>query len=200
MTRLTNDMRADIVSALMTHKFDDEVSVLCDERAGIALAVYEHHYAGTLERMDKLPKGWLQTEGVVRFRAAGYNHQYNFSGRIFGRPQTLSSFISNKRENVEKRQQAQWVGRTLQTYEATHDIAVRVEKHEAAAAALAERVTQARAQATATLDRFTTVEKLIDAWPEIKPFIPAGKAPPPAVPALPTQHLNQMFDLPVEAE
>jgi len=204
MTRLTNDMRSDIVHALMEHTFNDEVRVLCDERAAIANDVYDIHYTGKSERMEKLPKGWLRTDHDVQFRAAGTDHTYYLSGKInvYGRHAIapLMQFDANRREDVQRRFLQCDYGKTTQVFDPEHSISVRVQIHEASAVALVERVSNARAQAAATLDQFYTVEKLLEAWPEIKPFIPQAKRPAPALPAVPVAALNALFDLPVETQ
>lgn len=207
MPRLTNDIRGTIVNALMVHKFDSAVEALCVERADIARQVYEHHYKRDLKRMNDLPDGWLLTDGDVKFDASGTIRSYYFSGKMYGSnwssrwQNEVCDFPSNSgRVAVEYRFRADEHNRTICTFDANHPIAEAVERHEAAGEALAEQIKAARAQATATVGRFTTTEKLIEAWPEIKPFIPEKAAPPPALPALPTQHLNSMFDLPVGDE
>jgi hypothetical protein len=197
-------MRSDIVHALMEHTFNDEVRVLCDERAAIANDVYDIHYAGKSERMEKLPDKWLRTYYRVEFRAAGADQAYYLSGKIdvYARHEVapLMQFTANHREDVHRRVLNCDYARCLKVFEPESGISVRVQIHEASAVALAERVKNARAQAAATLDQFYTVEKLLEAWPEIKPFIPEAKRPAPALPAVPVAALNALFDLPVETQ
>lgn len=207
MVRLTNDIRSTIVNALMEHKFDGEVAGLCAERAAIAAAVYDTHYKRDLKRINDLPEGWLRTDDDISFEASGTKRQYQFSGKIYGNRWTerwgndICDFKSNNVITlVYRRFRADDHGNTVAVYDANHPIAEAVEKHEARGEALAERIRTARKSAAATMGQFTTSEKLIEAWPEIAPFIPAQAAPKPSLPAVPVSHLNAPFDLPVEAE
>lgn len=201
MTRLTNDMRGEIVTALIHHTFDARVATLCDERAAIATSVYDLHYAKDRKAMDALPDGWLPTNDGVRFRAGATEWTLYFCGVLHGRYGAYSNLAcmpSNKRVPQTKRVLERQSGRIVEVFDAQHPIAERVEASAASLDALNEEVNAAKRTAQATLNRFTTVEKLLEEWPEIKPFIPANKQPQAPVPALPTQHLNKMFDLPVE--
>lgn len=206
MTRLTNDTRGAIVTALIHHTFDDEVRVICDEREGIANDVYNLHYARDLKRMEALPKGWLPTDSDVQFEAAGSNYTLQFSGKLYGFRYTqraeneLCDFPSNQRDQVSHIFKYSEYNRTVAVFDAHSDIATRVELHRAAIESLSERIVTARKTAAATLAQYTTVEKLIEAWPEIEPFVPKAVAPPPSLPALPTAHLNALFGLPVTEE
>lgn len=202
MTRLTKDMCATISLGLIEHTFNSRVAALVVERAQIAQEIYDLHYKPDMKRINDLPEGWLPVHSSIAFESVGSRYNYHFSGQLFRRWSSQFSFQhlkANQPIHTHRRFKQSDNG-AVEVFDAKHPIAVRVEKHEAAAAALHNEVLTAWKTAGASLDNFTTVEKLLDEWPEVKPFVPAAVAPTPSLPALPTQHLNKMFDLPVGDE
>lgn len=204
MTRLTNDMRGTIVNALIEHTFDDRVAELVKERSIIALEIYALHYKRDGKRMDDLPDGWLPTAFNIKFVSGGCHNVYNLNGKIgtrYSRTLSFEHLKANHPETTLKRfKHCDVSSGPLMAFDAEHPITRRIENNEALVASLHDEVLTAQKTARATLDRFTTVEKLLVDWPEIQPFIPPVAAPSPSLPALPTQHLNEMFDLPVETD
>ncbi len=67
---------------------------------------------------------------------------------------------------------------------------------ESCSEALVKKSEGLRAQVAATLNQFTTVEKLLDSWPEAKELLPKEKAVKTALPAVRVKDLNCLIGLP----
>lgn len=62
--------------------------------------------------------------------------------------------------------------------------------------AFLEERNEAKEKMDAIMAKFSTVKSLLDAWPEMAPFVPKEVAPLP--PSLPIYEMNKMLGLPVE--
>jgi len=201
-TRLTNDTRENIRTALINQRFADEYTALRAEFAAFALDVYNDVFnPSTRRKMEELPAGWLQKDDDIKINfdvpgERGYC-QLNFNGTVSG----LSSSIGTCPETVHRLFPHNKHGVCCKSYERGHALSIRY-------AALTERRIDleatkdaAKTKLTAALWSLTTVEKLIEIWPDAEPFAApflAGKVP--NLPSVPVAALNEILRLPVAAE
>jgi hypothetical protein len=201
MTRLLNSMREKITDNLMVHSFLPRCEQKMVEQAQLAAAVYDDFYSGKeREVINGLPAGWLSSWDYVRCRVDENDLSLNFngwigSGPVFG---VLIDASVKRPEKTERRFASCDGGRYVKVYEGNKGLGKRLLAYSRDCGALDEQLRDARRKAEATLAKFTTVEKLIETWPEIEPMTVGVCAPAPAsLPALATDTLNNMFGLPV---
>lgn len=194
-TRLNIDNRNAIIKDALAHRFGAEVKALIDERAEFAAAVYDDicKKADRL-KMAELPDGWLpKTDNIAVQFGADFTRIY-FNGRVHG---DLCKATDYRRDD-ERRVLAKHNSGCAKAYEATHKLASEHARLRAKETDLRTAYKQAAQSMMTALNRVSTVKKLIETWPEIAPFASCHETGKPSLPALPTDQLNKLLDLPVE--
>lgn len=197
MTRLVNAMRDGIVSRLMKHSFDDQRRAFQAEHAALAMTIYNDIY---IPAVRKRMNGWLNTASNIQISYAGTVGRFEFDGdygKYVNGYDTYLLYIATGEPPKVMRFPWEDLGSTLKVYEATDPIAEQIVEFMTKRSNLIETIKKAEKQATATVEAYTTVEKLIEAWPEIEPFIDEkDRLVPITAVALPVEALNDMFKLP----
>lgn len=168
--RLNTFIRDSIIGSLLAKRFDGEKKQLLKEQAEFAVRLYRVLYP-EWQRFVRLPKGWLLQAPSFSARIRGERHRFQLNAEF--------RFPSEDRE------------RTLQDeglIKEFKQLQERLAKHED------DRIT-ARQQGRALLHSVTTVKKLLEVWPEVKPFLPKDVATVTCALALPVPALNTMFRL-----
>lgn len=193
-TRLTTSIREAITKAALAHRFKDEVEALIDAKAEFAASVHEDLYKKSdRQKMDELPDGWLvNTQDIGVQFGMGFSRIY-FNGYTYG---VLVKATSYKRDD-RKRVLAKHSSGCAKAYEATHKLSVKHIELDGRERDLRQAYEAAERQIKAALGEVTTIKRLIETWPEIAPFAEKYEAEKPNLPALPTQQLNKILDLPV---
>lgn len=195
--KLTKYMRDGIRDRMLRHRFSEEVNALIETRAKLAWDFYRDGFtAEELRMINSLPSGWLPTRSSVYVNIGGRSVTIPFSGTLYGDAGVYKTVqVTTKHERFP----ADRTGSYLKSYQATDVLAVMHEKVDNQITDLTERVNLAKKQVEAALNSATTVGRLIELWPEVEPFTrhlqPTG---PNTLPALPTQDLNRLLNLPVE--
>ena len=196
-TRLTNDIRAAICEALLKHRFTDAVTAHAKDMAAFALEVYEDKYKKAARAaMNSLPDGWLYESSDINVTLGASYQRLNFNGSEYG---DLAKFNASYGDTVTFRVLAKDKGVCANVYDAGSNMASRYEKLRAKSQDLKTQITEARRQVGAALSSVTTVKRLIETWPEIEPFARKFEGEKSHLPALPTDALNAILDLPVAA-
>lgn len=176
--KLTNATRKIILNRLISHRFDKPRDALMEREYALAEECYATAFdANTLATLSELPKGWTPMR-------TGY------SGKVAGCWVELC-FKDNK----------QWpYSRDVPALSHPNPVAQKVldflhdrKEHAAAREAAANTI-------KGTLASYTTLEKLVDAWPEVEPFVFGLGTVRPNLPAIQTGKLNALLDLPVETK
>lgn len=198
--RLTHDIRENIATAALRHRFIKEIEALAADRAALASDVYNDVYRkADREKIEALPAGWLPT---VRYAAAKFGEagcaytQLQFDGSFYGKIQSLrirnGTADRQDRRCLYKHQNGCW-----KVYEANHKLAVRHGTLSDREASLLASIRTAERQIEASLNSVSTVGALVKAWPEIEPFVKSLCPVTSRLPTLPTASLNEMLKLPV---
>lgn len=192
-TRLTTAIREKIVADLLRHRFENDVVDYRDNMASLASAVYEDLYSES-DRvlLDSMPEGWMPVEASIGVTFADSYTRLYFGGYLTGDMAAMSSYEAVYRPFAAKHR-----GGCVKTYEARHKLAIRAEKLSAQKDSLKEKISEAKRAANSALSSVATVKRLIEGWPEIAPFAAKYEGEKPALPALPTNILNNILDLPV---
>jgi hypothetical protein len=196
--RLTNEIREEISTAMLRHKFSAELSALVADRAEFALAVYFDLYkVADRKRIDALPDGWLPTSSEIKYRAGASYESTPFNGRFHGDLNTALPITKEPVKSVylpfaEKHNRS-----CVASYDTDHKLAVQHSELQTRFKDISSRYEVAKGQVRAALSRANTTGRLIELWPEAQPFCKPYEAAAPALPTIRTAALNALLDLPV---
>jgi Nucleotide modification associated domain 5 len=194
--RLNADLRSTICEAALAHRFNSDIQKLTDERANLARIIYEDVYQLNLKKMLALPDGWLPKSNRIKVQFGEEITALMFNGQLYGR-RHLDDMLNRNSETVERVVLASDTrANVMKVYGARDRVALALTQMSNDTATASETIKTARNQTMATLNQFHTVEKLIEKWPEIKPFIPE-KQTLVLLPAIAKEKLNELLDLPV---
>lgn len=180
-TPLNNETRNHIRSAVLKHRFEKEAKRLDKVRDGTADEFYNQMLTPSQRRIiNTAPEGWFREKTGVFFYVMGESHYCAFPD---DKPRRVPSNFERYSNNAVRASDSEGVGLTVKTYYA--DKKKMDDDRDAASAAVGE-----------TLRAFRYVEDLVEAWPEVKKFIPkdAVKAATTAL-AIPPKQLNEMLGL-----
>ena len=193
-TRLTVSIREAITRAALSHLFADEVKALIDAKAEFAASVHEDLYKKSdRQKMDELPDGWLVNAENIGVQFGTVFSRVYFNGYTYG---VLIKATKYKRED-RKRVLAKHSSGCAKVYDATHKLSIKHADLDGRERDLRQAYEAAERQIKAALGEVTTIKRLIETWPEIAPFAEKYETEKPSLPALPTQHLNKILDLPI---
>ncbi|WP_417847094.1 Nmad5 family putative nucleotide modification protein [Thalassospira povalilytica] len=179
--KLSNEIRNNIIKALIKHRFAADQEAIDQREASLADKLYCDYYgAATRKQMDKMPDGALPVTRDTFVTFAGCRDTLKFSSerRCF-----YIDRLGGSTMRVAK-------------YDAHHAYTLEWHALENARKDLKERKSQAANKAEAVLKSVGSSKRLLEIWPEVEPFLP----PEPAkvqLPATITQDLNKALDLPV---
>lgn len=196
--RLTNEIREEITTAMLRHRFSTELSALVADRADFALAVYNDLYkTADRKRIADLPGGWLPTDSGIKYLCGTSFETTPFNGRFYGSlnsslPETKDASKSICMPFASKHHRT-----CVATYEATHKLAIRHAELQNRFKDISDRHSTAASQVKSALSRASTTGRLIELWPEVEPFCKGYEAAAPSLPSIQTSKLNALLDLPV---
>lgn len=202
MTNLNQDLRNAIVSAAIKHRFADECEQLLQQARFIANDAYLSHYnPEILKKMTALPQGWLEEKEEFKVQFGFAVHHLHFTGFHHSIPSVVSRPWLEE-EKLQKEQRRRFLKKDLEArvvhcFDFQHPLTLRVDAHQKSKEDLRAQISAARDETHRALSKFRTVKTLIEAWPEIAPFIPAASSKA-YLPAIPVATLNKILDLPVD--
>lgn len=198
MTRLVISHKEKIVKSAIDAKFEPLAHALYREMAGLAFACYNELYPPlVLNNMTRLPEGWLPKQGHLTFQFGPAVIRLSFNGFDYGYFKLGDYRLENE---TKLRVQSRHTGGVCAVYEEgspmDNEYTALVNKRKA----WEEQRSTATKLTAATLDKFTTVEKLLEAWPEIEHHVLSTEPDliQPKLPAIPLMQLNTLLDLPPE--
>jgi len=200
-TKLTNHSREQICREVLQHRFSAEVEKLIADRAAFADRVYNDVFSKSArEKMAALPDGWLPEESNigVQFGSGSSFERLSFDGSFYGELRNAVKDDGAEKEAVHRRIPYRLRG-CAKAYEPDHKLSVAFDALEARMKDLKKQFYEARATVNSALLNVTTLNKLVETWPEVAPFIARFNAAPVKLPAIPTDQLNKLLDLPVAA-
>lgn len=202
--RLTKDMREQIAAKVINYKFGSTMlSELRHEQASIAQAVYNDMLSEKEKVLiESLPNGWLPESEYVSVRFGGEYTQLWFNGTITSLPYNMTRIlgINSGLKTVTKRIPSYATRHAAKTFNARHALSERYSGLGIKLSKFKEDYTTSNTMLSATLKKATTSNRLIELWPEIKPFVEAVVGKPAASStalAIPIASLNERFGLPV---
>lgn len=200
MTRLTNDIRDSIERDLIRHRFQPEIDAIEDRLQNLGAEVYDAAYdADTQAKMQALPDGWLFQDDDFEVVFAGQRVRIHFNGYMY-RGEKFGGLIDNRPKVIRRVLEKHRSG-VIAKFAADHPLSQAFETINMDRERLKETIQVAKRQTRAALNAVSTVEALIKAWPEVKPFAELWieeKDSRPKLPAIPVENLNAALGLPVE--
>lgn len=199
-TRLTKEMRAATVAALLKHKFEAAEKALCLDVEQFGRDCFAHFMGKDNPRdMAKCPAGWFRHEQRLDFEVSNQRPYFDITtdyntGKVVVRLSSLPRWtwpILLEKSHPIPYYMAETSKRQIKRDNPLWSVAESLNNR---AAKLNEERREVDAKTYGALAAFTTVEKLVKAWPEVAEFIPGGK-PPAMLPALPVEDLNKMLGL-----
>ena len=190
--KLTVSMREKIVKDIMIHRFRKQADQFTKEHLELVDKFYREIYCdATRQKMDALPNGWLPHETNFRIKTPStYYHIYTY--RVYDPDvSNIASEVQGKKYRVP-----------YHLHHATHviDNLNLINEYEV----LREKIGDLRAEMrkakntlSGNLSKFNTTKQLVDAWPEVRPFIKVDEDIKVQLPAVPVKELNELLDLPV---
>lgn len=198
MTRLTKDIRENIVTDLLHKRFKDEGQALAQRSADLFKLVYEDRYdletRRLMTRIEKRHRGAFSQLSQINCRAAGYHIAIGkitigFEAVKFTPTLEFRTFLGNS-------------GSDFFSYgdcpigEALRDFATDSE-------AFKNSIKGARSEALGALSNFTTVKQMQEGWPEVMAIaerrIPVGSGGS-NLPAVQFKKLTDFYGLADQAE
>lgn len=177
--RLSNYIRKQVLNAVLKHAFEAREKALEAEKFALGDAVYNDIYPEPLRKqMDALPDGFLPTGGDVKVQFEGqrFTHVYFGERRRIAKSHEYNAAV---------------------VYDAKHPLTVRYDAWKKAQDDLDAEKSKAKSSAEAVLESVTTVNKLIQVWPEVEQFArPFAVESPSRAIALPIKDLNARLGLP----
>lgn len=195
-TKLTNWIREQIVADLMAHRFTKACDKLVKDRAALAVKVYRDFYPrALLAKIEALPEGWLVSDNDIHASFSGRVDGLPFNGGVYG---AVGKYRTST-EAVSRPFLSKDYGRVVAVYDAAHPLAVLHAELSARQNEIVTQIDAAKRQAVAAVNSATTINRLIELWPEVEPFARKHESAKVPLPALPTSELNALLDLPVAA-
>jgi hypothetical protein len=199
--RLTNYTREQITNAVLTHRFSEATETLIADRAAFAEEIYSDVYRKSdRERMASLPNGWLPEEDQINVQFGdqrGYE-SLDYRGHLYGSLNKTRK-AGAKGDPTFRRVLNKHYRRCAKVYGDDHRLTKKYHELQASQKELFRQYEEAKRQVEAAVASASTINKLVEVWPEVEPFARAFDTAPLKVPAIPTDKLNKLLDLPVAA-
>lgn len=199
MTRLNNEIRSHVQKEMLKHRFADAAKELLLDFVEFAEAVYNDIYnKSDRAKMAALPAGWLLEAAKigVQFGAGCSYIDLRFSGSLDSEINHLLESWKN-RPNVTRRVWRKHEYNCAKVYHNDHKLSIRYQMLKTRHADLIKDHQAAKKVIESALAATASVEKLLDLWPESKPFLTPYLNKKPQLPSIPVGQLNTLLDLPV---
>lgn len=190
--RLTNDMRYSIVQGVLAATFDPKVAKIEAKQAVLADKMYLRHYsAKNRKMMEEMPNGFMSERTAMRIipsekqrGVGGVADAYNIN---LEEPRRMASKDANH------------YGAAVLMNDTKADDAIVQRVHSLSDKLKAIHATRRKEdqRITSILATFGTSQKLLEAWPEMKPYMPPEPEPKAQLPAKIFSEINAELGLPV---
>lgn len=202
--RLTKYSRENLVNMLMNHKYNEDKESACIIQAvkNFANKIYEDTYGDNIEKINALPKGWLPEIHHLYVNFGVHGSRYIFFN---GNPSAISKnysmnkyWASLKEEQICKRVPANEKRNIV--YDADSKFTQELVDLDKRIGEFEKGYLETKLTAEKIIGSVNTSTQLIEAWPEIEPFVRDlfKISPKINLPAINMTEVNKLFELPVE--
>lgn len=186
---LYQGLREKIVDNAMRHALERRFKALCKEHDAIRDALYKKFMGPHSRTIEKLPPD-LQTQlrkDYLEVRLGGQTVNLRFCGTF--------KCLHGYGERFSQRKPHPWFSWSHKPeLPATDPLTERYRAWENTRAQYQEDAAQLHAELTAAVKAKRTLEKLLEAWPQAKQFLPENVSPPAPVPAIRPEELNAKIE------
>lgn len=187
-TRLSDEDRRQVVQNLLDHRFKIDREALSAQESDLGLKIYRHVVSEEVEaRIRKLPSGWVEYTNSVCAKVGSSYESF-----------TLAKTVPKK---------ADWGSwrACIAIVEARSELADEYQDLEAARSALRAKEEEASGAARSLLYKVSTLKRLLEVWPEVKPFTShiAGQSErnkARELPVVQVETANALLGLPADEE
>lgn len=184
--RLTKALQKEILNLVLQQRFEKDISADREENRQLALEVYHHRFDEKERKlMASLPKGWLPETDTILAR--------------FGQNEFFGKLPSPVRITAEYLNRYGGTGFLLSLND-DHKLSKRYAKYIARHRELAALQRKAQVETATAIRQFSTTQKLVKAWPEIKTIVDklvegSEKSQPTTALAVRFDKLNELLKL-----
>ncbi|MGN6654741.1 MAG: Nmad5 family putative nucleotide modification protein [Rhodanobacter sp.] len=152
--RINSIMRSQITHRLIAHRFDKDEKRLARSANELAMQIYRARYSHHERRdMDALPEGYLPT-----ITSMPVDNRGSYYTLALAAPVRVPFADHGYRVDLSKLKNAE-------------ELTAKVREQFNAENALKEKRVALKQETSAAIAGFGTVSRLVDAWPQVKPFI-----------------------------
>lgn len=199
--RLTKSIREAILKDLLRHAFLTEATDMLNRACALAEDVFTDLYGEHLDTMNKLPSCFFTTSN--QFRVV-FDTDHAYLSFTYG----IGTYLADEfraigmRPLQKKDRRVPFVMTTnsaCKVFPGDHDLTKRHAALKDEKASLTEKMRKARRSAVAVLDSVSTINRLVDVWPEARQFAEAYRVQgerKALLPVVPREELNSALGLP----
>lgn len=200
--RLNHNSRNAIFSGIIKHRFDGDLKMLTDRYVRLASAVYQRTFTSEqVQLIDSLPEGWLEQQNGINFTVGGHRHWLRFDGHVYWDRYTRIREWDHGGYAQGTTTRAMPHAYKAVSVGASDLMAKELAQLEQLKTKLQEEFGKVSKQVDTMLKSYATTKTLLEAWPEVEPFLPAqAEVATPSVPAVSIPSLNAMLRLPASDE
>lgn len=196
--RLTNIDRQAICNRALQHRFQEPIQELIKNDAEFAKLIYDFCFSkADQEKMNSLPKGWLERGNSINVQFGGNYTKLYFSGIrfVFGE---LMQIISKRPEDICFPIPSFASGGVVRVFSTSDDFSKENERILRNSEKIKSQVGVAKRTLLSALSTITTTKKLLEVYPDLEPFVKGKQATNTINPIVPSKgEINQLFGLPV---
>lgn len=178
--RLTNEFRDELIGRALVHAFKAREKAHDKATVALADAVHAHEYGAASKIADKLPQGWVGRTTRIFITAAGFAPAYQKTGKMrHDLPMSSERAVPRYQDN-----RPVVIG-------GDHPLNDQAQAVAAEHAAIRDDKESLRVKLRALVYSVNTLARLLEAWPECKPFLPAS-APKPTTALVPVELVPEL--------
>lgn len=175
--KLTQAMRDFVIAVMLDHRFRADELAAQKRFPVLAERIYRDVLGDSIEKMASLPEGWLPELYSIHVS--------------FGSAYDCIRLLESRRVPHSRTKGA------FAAYDARHHFTDEWQGIRDDRKSLYAERDRVRSQLAAVLASVSTINKLVEVWPEAAPFVPTGKASS-NLPAVDFKSLNKALKLPVK--
>lgn len=205
--RLSNDIRASILTDILTHAFHDKVKKSMDRQIAFVQKVWDQALGKNKKILEEAPEGFFGTSKMYRIILDNEHDFFSFEQGFdyYGyRDARWWSQTGYKFESVKPIRMPSEVMKQQPLMQVDKGDALYAEYRaiEDERSALADSIAKMRTDANAILQSCSSTSKLKTVWPEITTFVEPYEAPKEKknLPAVNVEPLNEALGLPPETK
>lgn len=181
--KLTESLRSKIVRKVVSDQFDPIFDAIKERKMDLAHEIYLDEFKSRLEQIEALPEGWLPTLTSIGVNFGGQYHDLSLRTKVRVPASYYDDYFDrNVNEFI---------------YEASHRFSKAMAEIVNDEKDAKERRDTAKTQTRAILNSYPSVQRLIEAWPEIEPYTVAdGRVVVENLPAIKIDEINALLGLP----